>query len=134
MKPIVVVDHEYKSYGKRLCGKCRTPLYTYDSEGYIKEGLYCNTCGAKVENFTEGDKIFYVQENQFGYEFFDGDEKARLEIKLENERKISELSHVFTSLDIFLHKDEKLAPSQLIQLKEAKEKIRTVLKEMENNK
>jgi len=88
LKPILILDFEYKYYGKRLCGECKEPVYTQDEEGYIKNYKYCPHCGMEVEDILEGDKIIYAKKNYIGYEYFDKTERIKRENDLKNKGKI----------------------------------------------
>ena len=131
MKPIIILDFEYKSYGERLCGKCIQPVFFKDDYGYIKYYEYCPKCGTLVEAYVEGDKIKYAQKNQLGYLVFDEKKKAELEKRLENERKVGSIGHAYTELETVIHRSKDLNPSQLKRLTDAKETVRQVLKELE---
>ena len=132
MKPILILDFEYKHYGERLCGKCIHPVFFKDDYGYIKYYEHCPKCGTLVEVYTEGDKIQYAQKNQLGYIVFDEKKKAELEKRLENERKIGIIARAYTELETAIYRSKDLSPSQLKRLAGAKETIREVLKELEN--
>jgi len=130
LKPIVVLDFEYKHYGERLCGKCKKPVFSEDDKGYKNYYKYCPHCGTEVEEFEEGDKIIYAKLTIEGYEFFDKEEKTKREEDLKNKRRISKIDEVLFLLDSFYSKNDDLRLTILKRLQEAGKIITEVKKEL----
>jgi len=149
LKPIVILDFEYKHYGERLCGECKKPVFTHDKEGYLKHYEFCPHCGTRVEEFVEGDEIIYAKKNYMGYEYFNKTEKIRREeelIKKRNQMKNScghngycplfygstkdAINQILQGFYSYVFEDQDLEASKLKRLQEACDIISEVAKEL----
>jgi len=149
LKPILILDFEYKYYGQRLCGECKKPVYIQDKEGYIKDFKYCPHCGMEVEKLLEGDEVIYAKKNYMGYEYFDKTEKIRREEEIAKKRNKMKnscghtgycplfygstkdaINQILQGFYSYIFEDQDLEPSKLKRLQEACKIISEVAEEM----